>query len=134
MSKYFRILSIDGGRIRGLLPAMIIAELECHLRQATGKPDCYISDYFDRIAGTSTGGILACYYLYNNNGSRLDATKAVDMYEKHGATIFKNTAAPFLYTLFRCTIPFKRNRQYPERNIRRCQTIRINMQQCDHGL
>ena len=89
MSKFFRILSIDGGGIRGIMPAIIISELEKRLRLSTGKPDSYISDYFDMIAGTSTGGMLACYYLYNNDGNRLDAVNAIDMYEKHGATIFK---------------------------------------------
>jgi len=107
MSKFFRILSIDGGGIRGMLPAMIIAELEKRLRQATGKPDSYISDYFDMIAGTSTGGILACYYLYNNNGSRLDAAKAVDMYEKHGATIFKKRLFRFFIRFFDALYPSK---------------------------
>ena len=107
MSKFFRILSIDGGGIRGMLPAMIIAELEKRLRQATGKADSYISDYFDLIAGTSTGGILACYYLYNNNGSRLDAAKAVDMYEKHGATIFKKRLLRFFIRFFDALYPSK---------------------------
>ena len=107
MSKFFRILSIDGGGIRGMLPAMIIAELEKRLRQATGKADSYISDYFDMIAGTSTGGILACYYLYNNDGYRLDAAKAVDMYEKHGATIFKKRLLRFIIRFFDALYPSK---------------------------
>ncbi len=47
-----KILSIDGGGIRGVIPAMIMAEIESR----TGKR---IADMFDMIAGTSTGGILA---------------------------------------------------------------------------
>jgi patatin-like phospholipase/acyl hydrolase len=43
MSKYFRILAINGGGIRGMFPAMIIAELEKRLRQTTGKADSYVS-------------------------------------------------------------------------------------------
>ena len=46
------VLSIDGGGIRGIIPAMVIA----HLEQRTGKPAC---ELFDLIVGTSTGGILA---------------------------------------------------------------------------
>ena len=107
MSKLFRILSIDGGGIRGMMPAIIISELEKRLRLATGKPDSYISDYFDIIAGTSTGGILACYYIYNNNNKRLDASKAVDMYEKHGATIFKKRLFRFIICLFDSLYPDK---------------------------
>ena len=46
------ILSIDGGGIRGIIPATFLAEFE----QRTGQPICKL---FDLIAGTSTGGILA---------------------------------------------------------------------------
>ena len=59
MSK-FRILSIDGGGIRGIVPALILMELEKQIEKVTKKRDIYISDYFDLIAGNSTGGILAC--------------------------------------------------------------------------
>ena len=51
-SRPLRILSIDGGGIRGLLPVMVLAELE----RRTDKP---IADMFDFIAGTSTGALLA---------------------------------------------------------------------------
>src|SRR6185437_9167751 len=50
----FRILSIDGGGIRGILPLAFLAGLEsAHLRGRS------VADYFDLIAGTSTGGIIA---------------------------------------------------------------------------
>ncbi len=47
-----KILSIDGGGIRGLIPAMVLNEIE----QRTGQR---VAELFDVIAGTSTGGILA---------------------------------------------------------------------------
>ena len=47
-----RVLSIDGGGIRGIIPAMIIA----HLEKKTGKPASHL---FDLMVGTSTGGMLA---------------------------------------------------------------------------
>ena len=47
-----RILSIDGGGIKGTMPAAFLAGLEEDLGQPIG---CY----FDLIAGTSTGGIIA---------------------------------------------------------------------------
>ena len=51
--KHFRrVLSIDGGGIRGIIPALVIA----HLEQKTGQP---ASELFDLIVGTSTGGMLA---------------------------------------------------------------------------
>jgi predicted acylesterase/phospholipase RssA len=50
----FRILSIDGGGICGILPAAFLAQVE--RRFLDGRP---ITGYFDMIAGTSTGGIIA---------------------------------------------------------------------------
>src|SRR4051812_28360760 len=50
--KGFRILSLDGGGIRGVFPAALLARLEEHLEHPIGR-------YFDLIAGTSTGGIIA---------------------------------------------------------------------------
>ena len=47
-----KILSIDGGGIRGIIPAMVLAEIEERTRLST-------AENFDLIAGTSTGGILA---------------------------------------------------------------------------
>ncbi|KAF1042560.1 MAG: hypothetical protein GAK38_04275 [Xylophilus sp.] len=52
--RLFRILSIDGGGIRGLFPAAYLAEIE---RRFLGGAS--IAKYFDMVAGTSTGGIIA---------------------------------------------------------------------------
>lgn len=52
MSKTWRILSIDGGGIRGIIPAVLLEQIE----YGTGK---HISDLFDFIAGTSSGAITA---------------------------------------------------------------------------
>lgn len=58
-----RILAIDGGGVRGIIPVTILAELESRLQIRAGDPGIRLSDYFDVIAGTSTGGILTCLYL-----------------------------------------------------------------------
>ncbi|KAF3339440.1 patatin-like protein 2 [Carex littledalei] len=50
------ILSIDGGGVRGLIPAAILAFLESKLQELDGE-DARIADYFDVISGTSTGGL-----------------------------------------------------------------------------
>lgn len=56
-NKRFRILSIDGGGIRGLIPAKVLTVLEAELqREAPGKK---LHEYFNLICGTSTGAILA---------------------------------------------------------------------------
>lgn len=79
------ILSIDGGGIRGLLPAITLAEIE----RRTARP---VSDCFDLIAGTSTGGILALGLAMRRAGDpQFTASELVDIYETHGARIFPHS-------------------------------------------
>ncbi|HEY3400230.1 MAG TPA: patatin-like phospholipase family protein [Geothrix sp.] len=83
MPRPFRILSIDGGGIRGLIPALVLAELE----RLTGRS---ISDSFDLIAGTSTGGILALGLTTpgEDGRPRYSARDLAGLYQKEGARIF----------------------------------------------
>jgi len=75
----FRILSLDGGGIKGAFTASVLTEIESEI----GGP---IGDYFDLIAGTSTGGILALGVAY-----RIPAKTIRDFYRKMGPTIFPAT-------------------------------------------
>ncbi len=83
MAKPVRILSIDGGGVRGLIPSLILSKLE----QLTGQPIC---ELFDLIAGTSTGGILALgLAMPGPEGSPAhSAADLVSIYEKESARIF----------------------------------------------
>ena len=54
-----RILTLDGGGVRGILTLQLLQRLELLLRQQHGRPDLRLGDYFDLIAGTSTGAIIA---------------------------------------------------------------------------
>lgn len=92
-SKYTRILSIDGGGIRGIFPGQVIVELEKKLQKATNDPDARIADYFDIISGTSTGGILACAYLKPDGSGRpaFTAEEVVGLYFKKGEEIFSTS-------------------------------------------
>src|ERR1700730_19202618 len=72
----FRILSLDGGGIRGVFPAALLARLEQHL-------DAPIGSYFDLIAGTSTGGIIAI-----GLGLGLSAKDILKFYAERGPAIF----------------------------------------------
>lgn len=88
MAKF--ILSIDGGGIRGLIPAIVLVEIERRLAAAgKTKPLCR---YFDLIAGTSTGGIIAagltCPRGTTKSTPACSASDLVDLYEKEGADIF----------------------------------------------
>jgi hypothetical protein len=58
-----KILSLDGGGIRGIIPGQILVALEAKLQKKSNNPDARIADYFDFFAGTSTGGILTCILL-----------------------------------------------------------------------
>lgn len=93
MSKRFRVLSIDGGGIRGILPGQILVELEKKLQKYANDPNARIADYFDFFAGTSTGGILTCLYLCpdykNSNRPLYSAQDAVNLYTKNSNLIFK---------------------------------------------
>ncbi len=89
MSK-IRILSIDGGGIRGILPGIVISRLEEKLQQITKDKNARIADYFDLFAGTSTGGILSLSYLVPDQNQRplLSARDCVDLYLEKGDDIF----------------------------------------------
>jgi patatin-like phospholipase/acyl hydrolase len=86
-----RILSIDGGGIRGLVPALVLADIE----QRTSRPIC---ELFDLIAGTSTGGIIALGLTCPGDAGkpRYRARDLVDLYLKEGRRIFPHE---FLGTL-----------------------------------
>ena len=92
MAKFTRILSIDGGGIRGIIPGQILVSLEKKLKKRSKKPDGRLCDYFDLIAGTSTGGILTCLYLTPDKNSpkrpRFSSEEAVELYLERGDEIF----------------------------------------------
>jgi patatin-like phospholipase/acyl hydrolase len=79
-----RVLAIDGGGIRGVIPAVVLADLEAR----TSRP---VSDLFDLIAGTSTGGILACALSRPADagaGPHFTAQELVQLYVDEGPRIF----------------------------------------------
>jgi patatin-like phospholipase/acyl hydrolase len=76
-----RILAIDGGGIRGIIPALVLTELE----RRAGRP---VADLFDLVAGTSTGGILACALT---RPEARPAAELVDIYRTEGPKIFSRT-------------------------------------------
>lgn len=83
--KPFRILSIDGGGIRGILPAALLTEFEIH--HLGGRS---AGAYFDMIAGTSTGGIIALGLSIG-----MKASEILKLYLDHGEEIFPPIRPPF---------------------------------------
>ncbi|WP_264377097.1 MULTISPECIES: patatin-like phospholipase family protein [Wolbachia] len=104
MAKY--ILSVDGGGIRGIIPAIILAEIEKRAR----KP---IAEIFDLVAGTSTGGIvIAGLCKKDKQGNpQYSANDLVELYQKYGSYIFKSSfLRRSIFSWLNCT-------QYPHKNI-----------------
>lgn len=102
-----KILSIDGGGIRGIIPGTILNYIETKIQEYPGQEDSKLADHFDLIAGTSTGGILTCTYLIpdNNGKSKYSTEFALDIYLKTGQDIFSRTSWQKLKTLGGITGP-----------------------------
>uniref|UniRef100_A0A5B7BKZ5 Patatin n=1 Tax=Davidia involucrata TaxID=16924 RepID=A0A5B7BKZ5_DAVIN len=83
------ILSIDGGGIRGIIPATVLAFLESQLQELDGE-DARLADYFDVIAGTSTGGLVTAMLTAPDKNNRpLYAAKDIkSFYLEHCPKIF----------------------------------------------
>ena len=82
----FRILSIDGGGIRGIIPAKGLSLIEAELLRQGKSP--HIHDYFDLICGTSTGAILAIGLALG-----ISAQRMLDLYLQHAKDIFPSKNA-----------------------------------------
>jgi patatin-like phospholipase/acyl hydrolase len=83
--KTFRILALDGGGLRGVIPVTILQEVE----KMTGKP---IWESFDLIAGTSTGGLIACALTIpvglGVKKNKYSLEQILEIYTKRGKEIF----------------------------------------------
>jgi uncharacterized protein len=95
MAPPYRILSIDGGGIRGLIPAVILDRIE----QRSGRP---VAECFDLIAGTSTGGILAVALTRagEDGRPRWSAAELIELYETQGPRIFDRSLFKALESVF----------------------------------
>jgi uncharacterized protein len=81
-----KILSIDGGGIRGVIPARVLVEIE----ERTQRP---VAGLFDLVAGTSTGGLLALGLTKPSTSSpdrpAFSARQMLELYEREGSAIFE---------------------------------------------
>ncbi|HEX7197803.1 MAG TPA: patatin-like phospholipase family protein [Candidatus Limnocylindria bacterium] len=73
-----RILSIDGGGVRGIIPAVLLASLE----RSTGRPT---RETFDLVAGTSTGAVLAA-----GIAAGIPADRLVSLYAVRSPEVFRS--------------------------------------------
>jgi patatin-like phospholipase/acyl hydrolase len=107
-----RILSLDGGGIRGILPGTILQIIEEKIQKATDNPEARLVDYLDFIAATSTGAIIASGMLVpspKQSGKAMYSLKEiVERYHLKGGEIFKK---PFLHKIK--SLWGVRNEKYP---------------------
>lgn len=82
--KEVRILCIDGGGVRGIIPAMILQKIE----EITKK---HPSELFDMIVGTSLGGVISLLLAAPNKEKKpvMSTTEIVNMFINHSQNIFK---------------------------------------------
>ncbi|EIM75015.1 patatin [Nitritalea halalkaliphila LW7] len=99
------LLSIDGGGIRGILAARILAHLETLVRLQTRKPTLRLMELVDFVAGTSTGGILGLGGLLpdgqNKERFRYDFSDLLALYREQGGHIFTRSLLQRLSSGFR---------------------------------
>jgi len=93
MKKKFRILTLDGGGLRGIYTAHILKRIQ-------EDEGIVFSEYFDLIAGTSTGAILAGALATNQN-----IDEVIDLYHNEGKKIFSSNLCP-IEKYFGISIPF----------------------------
>ena len=82
-SKAVRILSLNGGGVRGLFTISVLAEIEQLVENTTVQKDVKIGNYFDLITGTSIGGILALGLAEGKSARELK-----DVFYEQGHKIF----------------------------------------------
>jgi uncharacterized protein len=82
-----KLLAIDGGGIRGVLSLQILKEIEKILIRESGREDYRLADYFDYVAGTSTGGIIAAGIALG-----MSVKQILDFYQDNGKAMFEKAS------------------------------------------
>ncbi|MDX2245764.1 MAG: patatin-like phospholipase family protein [Bacteroidia bacterium] len=104
----YTILSLDGGGIRGIIPCKVLEYIEARLYDETRQDGPGIAELFDLIAGTSTGGLLACgLNIKNENGRpKYRAAELMDLYRGEIAgKIFSTSWLGSVSNIFRSKFP-----------------------------
>jgi hypothetical protein len=78
-----RIISFDGGGIRGMFALQVAARIESLFREEHGRSDLVLADVVDLFAGTSTGAIIATCLAWG-----MSAREIEEMYFEHGRAMF----------------------------------------------
>ncbi|XP_058772791.1 patatin-like protein 1 [Vicia villosa] len=120
---FITVLSIDGGGVRGIIPGVILAYLESQLQEIDGA-DARLADYFNVIAGTSTGGLITAMLATpdpeSNNRPLFAARQIVPFYLKNLPLIFPQKSGIFapLMNMAKVLTGPKYNGEYLHKTIR----------------
>lgn len=97
-----RVLSIDGGGVRGIIPATVLAYLENKLIERTGNSKTRISNFLDFAAGTSTGSIISALAITPTEEGKppMKMEDVVKLYFELAAVVFKKDWKRNLKTLW----------------------------------
>ena len=125
-----RILSLDGGGIRGALTVGYLKRLETLLRKKHNNPELKLCDYFDLIGGTSTGSIIASALAIG-----MTADEIKDAYFDLGGRIFKKKRKIWNPFQFRKFLHAAFNEAPLEKELRNVfGDIRLNSEEIKTGL
>jgi len=97
-----RLLAIDGGGLRGAIAIEILAAIEAGLRKQYGQPDRVLAHYFDYMAGTSTGAIIAAALALGR-----PVAEVRDRYKSLGRRVFAKRLLPMQLRSFYKDAPLR---------------------------
>ena len=91
-----RLLSFDGGGIRGLFALQYAKRIETLLREKSGHPDLVLADHFDYVGGTSTGAIIAAFISWGLSVDRIE-----ELYQENARAMFQKAGIRHRFTSHR---------------------------------
>lgn len=98
VARPYRVLSLDGGGMRGIYTGAFLARLTDQFRRIRTEPALDLGSGFDLITGTSTGAVVGCALAVGRPMSEV-----VDLYREHGPKIFPHRIAGRGSAIFRAT-------------------------------
>jgi len=111
-----RIISIDGGGIRGIVPAIILQAIEEKIKERTNNKEAKLVDFVDLVAGTGTGGVIACALLTPSDGKpshpKYTAQEIASFFIKYSSIIYRKPLLHKIKTLWGFT-----DEKYPDKTI-----------------
>ena len=91
-----RLLALEGGGLRVFFTVQVLERVEQHVRARLGRPDAVLADYFDLIAGTSTGAILGAFLSWG-----LSVAEIKKLYAVAAASMFTKNSSPLRWVTHR---------------------------------